>query len=141
MMSKVKWLVGNIEDIQYNQNSINWIKDDIKQNFPDTPENKEALSFFKSQIKDHEQSIKFAIEEMESTLEYKLNLQNISFNDMEVELQAIYSEVRTIEHMVQAWESDDPCEQACNDPGLQYEQGELIEKLWNDFNKKYNTSN
>lgn len=140
-MSKAKWLVSNIEDIQYNQNSINSIHEDIKQNFPDTPENKEALLFFKAQIKDHEQSIKFAIEEMESTLEYKLDVKNISFNDMEVELQTIYSEVKTSENMAQAWESDDPCEQACNDPGLQYEQGELIEELWNNFNKKYNTLN
>lgn len=138
-MINAKWLVSNIEDIQYNQDSINWIKDDIKQNFPDTPKNQEALTFFNSQIKDHEQSIKFAIEEMESTLEYKLDIQNISFNDMETELKEIHSKVQTIEDMVKAWESDDPCAQACSDPGLQYEQSEIIEQLWNNFHNKYNT--
>lgn len=139
-MINAKCLVSNIEDIQYNQNSIDWIKEDIQRNFPDTPKNQEALTFFNSQIKDHEQSIKFAIEEMESTLEYKLDIQNISFKDMEDELQTIYSEVKTSEHMAEAWESDDPCAMACNDPGLQFEQGELIDKLWNEFNNKYNTN-
>lgn len=30
--------------------------------------------------------------------------------------------------MCEAWESDDPCAQACNDPGLQFEKGEELER-------------
>lgn len=53
-------------------------------------------------------------------------------------LENIIKEEKKLSDMCEAWDSEDPCEMACNDPGLQFEQGEIVENLWAEFKQTFN---
>lgn len=59
-------------------------------------------------------------------------------NSIMSHLENIMREEKTLSNMCEAWNSEDPCEMACNDPGLQFEQGEIVERLWNEFKQTFN---
>lgn len=57
----------------------------------------------------------------------------IDIDAIEESLLQIVKQDKLTDDMRSAWESDDECAQACNDPGLQYEEGEKLESMWSDF--------
>lgn len=59
-------------------------------------------------------------------------------DSMLAHLKNIIKEEKTLSNMCEAWDSEDPCEMACNDPGLQFEQGEIVENLWAEFKQTFN---
>ena len=46
------------------------------------------------------------------------------------ELESKYGE---LDDMSKAWDSDDPCAQACSDPSDQFLLSEEIDRLWEDL--------
>lgn len=59
-------------------------------------------------------------------------MQNNAKNLIEI-LEEIHELENDLERMVDAWDSDDPCAQAENDPGLQHSLAIEISALWNEF--------
>lgn len=51
-----------------------------------------------------------------------------SFYQLRYAMDEVERLEKELSDMCDAWESDDPCAQAENDPGLQFEKGEELER-------------
>lgn len=126
-MLNAKLIISQIEDVRFALDQLEFWQRDVEQN-PDIAELKsfldEAASKYKSELAllmDYLQLPKDAV---------------IDIDSIEESLLQIVKQDKLTDDMCAAWESDDECAQACNDPGLQYEEGEKLESMWCDFYTK-----
>lgn len=126
-MLNAKLIISQIEDVRFALEHFEFFKNDVEKN-PQIEELKPLLA-------DAEQNYN---SQLELLFDY-LNLPKdtvIDIDAIEDALIAIAKQDKLTDDMSSAWESDDECDQACNDPGLQYEEGEKLESMWNDFYTK-----
>lgn len=127
-MLNAKLIISQIEEVRFALDQLEFWQRDVEQN-PDIEELKsfldEAASKYKSELAllmDYLQLPKDAV---------------IDIDAIEESLLQIVKQDKLTDDMRSAWESDDECAQACNDPGLQYEEGEKLESMWDDFYTKF----
>ena len=126
-MLNAKLIISQIEDVRFAIDQLEFWQKDVEQN-PQIEELKPILA-------NAEQTYN---SQLDLLFDY-LNLPKdtvIDIDAIEDALISITKQDKLTDDMRSAWESDDECAQACNDPGLQYEAGENLESMWNDFYTK-----
>lgn len=106
----------------------------------DPVKNKADIEQINSIIKDHDQSMTFEQEAFDQECGFHIDLSVVDHQILYHYLKELKEESTHLSGMSEAWESDDPCAMAENDPGLQFEQGNKVESLWDDFNNKFNNT-
>lgn len=84
-------------------------------------------------------SMEIEQEEFDKVCGFEVDLASVDYRSIYDDLQELQESEKHLSGMSDAWESDDACDAACNDPGLQYEQGQLVDELWASFDHKYKT--
>jgi hypothetical protein len=95
------------------------------------------VKYFEDTLQSHEYEINYAADRASDLLNFDFIYANYNLDDVKQHLEEIESIEQELTSMVNAWESDEPFSMACNDPGLQFEQGEILQRLWDEFNNKY----
>lgn len=119
------------QDLKYLEEEITYLSSDSKKK----SSYEDVINQLKEQIKDKNKDIEYHFERISDILGF--NIEGFDINSIYSALDIITIEEKNLNDMCDAWDSEDPCAMACNDPGLQFEQGELVEELWNNFNEKY----
>lgn len=76
-------------------------------------------------------------DDFNKTCEFTVDLAAVDQRQLYSVLKELHDEEEELTGMSEAWESGDACDMACNDPGLQYEQGQKVETLWAEFEQTY----
>lgn len=136
-----KHLLRYLESYQTYQGLKKDMEDIFTQVTFDPVKNKADIDQINSIIKDHEQSMTFEQEAFDQECGFHIDLAVVDHHILYSALKELKEESNHLSGMAEAWESDDPYAMAENDPGLQFEQGNKVESLWDDFNNKFNTTN
>lgn len=86
-------------------------------------------------INDHKEEIKDINESLDLIFGFKLKIDNV--NEIINDIESISECKRELQLMYKSWESEDSCDMACNDPGLQYEKEEFLNNMISNFKNKY----
>lgn len=90
-------------------------------------------------IKCFQSSMEIEQEDFDKVCGFEVDLDSVHYRSIYNDLKDLQEAEQQLSDMSAAWESDNACDAACSDPGLQYEQGQLIEELWDSFEQKYKT--
>lgn len=134
-------LLNALDSFQSYQSLKKDMEDIFTQVKLDPVKDKVEIAYINREIACFVSSMEIEQEDFNKVCGFDVNLGNIDQRDLYDSLKELQDEEKHLSGMAAAWESDDACEAACNDPGLQYEQGEKVESLWNDFDTTYNKSN
>lgn len=134
-------LLNALDSFQSYQSLKKDMEDIFTQVKLDPVKDKVEIAYIKREIACFLSSMEIEQEDFNKVCGFDVNLGTIDQRDLYDSLKELQDEETYLSGMAAAWESDDACEAACNDPGLQYEQGEKVESLWNDFDTTYNKSN
>ena len=136
-----KYLLSYLESYQTYQGLKKDMEDIFTQVTFDPVKDKADIDQINSIIKDYAQSMSFEQEAFDRECEFPIDLAVVDHHDLYDALKELKDESNYLSGMSEAWESEDPYAMAENDPGLQFEQGNKIESLWDDFNNKFNKTN
>jgi hypothetical protein len=121
------------------------LKKDMESIFTDVPldpvKDKVDIDKINKEISCFASSMEIEQEDFNKVCGFDVDLSVIDQRELYDLLKEIQDEENEMTAMSKAWDSGDACEMACNDPGLQYEQGEKVEQLWADFENTYNKTN
>lgn len=134
-------LLNALDSFQSYQSLKKDMEDIFTQVKLDPVKDKVEIAYIKREIACFLSSMEIEQEDFNKVCGFDVNLGTIDQRDLYDSLKELQDEETYLSGMAAAWGSDDACEAACNDPGLQYEQGEKVESLWNDFDTTYNKSN
>lgn len=134
-------LLNALDSFQSYQSLKKDMEDIFTQVKLDPVKDKVEIAYINREIACFVSSMEIEQEDFNKVCGFDVNLGTIDQRDLYDSLKELQDEETYLSGMAAAWESDDACEAACNDPGLQYEQGEKVESLWNDFDTTYNKSN
>lgn len=134
-------LLNALDSFQSYQSLKKDMEDIFTQVKLDPVKDKVEIAYINREIACFVSSMEIEQEDFNKVCGFDVDLGAINQLDLYDSLKELQDEEKYLSGMSAAWESDDACEAACNDPGLQYEQGEKVEGLWNDFDTTYNKSN
>lgn len=137
---KAKHLLSYLESYQTYQGLKKDMEDIFTQVTFDPVKDKADIDQINSIINDHAQSMSFEQEAFDEECGFHIDLALVDRHYLYAALKEIKEESAYLNGMSEAWESDDPFAMAENDPGLQFEQGNKVENLWDDFNNKFNNT-
>lgn len=92
-------------------------------------------------ILSEQQSLSYQQENLFQTLGFSVDIDLESLSRLEDRLNELKNAEQELADMAEAWDSEDPCAMACNDPGLQFEQSMENERLLAAFLADYNKEN
>lgn len=131
VMVEIKIILDYLQDLKYTEEEISYLSLDPKKKISC----EDIINQLKENVKDRNKDIEYHFERISEILGFEIK--EFDIQSIYSELEIITNEEKNLNDMCDAWDSEDPCAMACNDPGLQFEQGELVEELWNKFNEKY----
>jgi hypothetical protein len=134
-------LLNALDSFQSYQSLKKDMEDIFTQVTLDPVKDKVEIAYIKREIACFVSSMEIEQEDFNKVCGFDVDLETIDQRDLYDSLKELQEEEKYLSGMAAAWESDDACEAACNDPGLQYEQGEKVEQLWADFENNYNKTN
>lgn len=131
-------------DILHSYETYQELKKDMEDIFAqvtfDPIKDKVQIDQINSNIVSHTRSLETEQDDFNEVAGFVVDLSVVDLRDLYDTLKELKDEEKYLSGMAAAWESDDACEAACNDPGLQFEQGNKVERLWEDFDTTYNKS-
>lgn len=130
-MNQIEIIESYQQDLKYLEEEISYLSLDLKKK----SSHEDVINQLKEQIKDKNKDIEYHFERISDILGF--NIECFDINSIYSDLDFITIEEKNLNDMCAAWDSEDPCAMACNDPGLQFEQGEVVEELWKNFNERY----
>ena len=104
----------------------------------DPIKDKSQIDKINSNIVDYTRSLESEQEEFYEVAGFDVDLSVVDLRNLYAILKELKDEVTYLSGMSASWESADACEAAYNDPGLQYDQSEKVELLWETFKTTYN---
>lgn len=132
-------------DILHSYETYQELKKDMEDIFTqvtfDPIKDKKEIDQINANIVCYTRSLETEQDEFNDVACFGVDLSVVDLRNLYEALKELQSEEKELRGMAAAWESGDACEMACNDPGLQYEQGEKVERLWDDFDTAYNKTN
>lgn len=130
-MNQIEIIESYQQDLKYLEKEIAYLSLDLKNK----SSYEDVINQLKEQIKDKNKDIEYHFERISEILGFEIK--EFDIQSIYSELEIITNEEKNLNDMCDAWDSEDPCAMACNDPGLQFEQGEVVEELWKNFNERY----
>lgn len=109
--------LGFQQDLKYLEEEIAYLSLDLKNK----SSYEDVINQLKEQIKDKNKDIEYHFERISEILGFEIK--EFDIQSIYSELEIITNEEKNLNDMCDAWDSEDPCAMACNDPGLQFEQG------------------
>lgn len=109
----------------------------IEEHNFDAVKDKHHIEQINREIACFKSSLEIEQEDFNKVCGFDIDLATVDQRDLYDTLQELQEEEKALSGMADAWASDDECAMACNDPGLQYEQGEKVEELWSEFERTY----
>lgn len=131
-------LINILESYQTYQELKKDMEDIFKQVTFDPVKDKTHVDQINGNIACFISSSQIEQEDFDKVCEFQVDLASTNLHDLYHTLKELQDEEKELSGMAEAWDSGDECAMACNDPGLQYEQGERVEELWRAFELKYN---
>lgn len=131
VMVEIEIILDYLQNLKYTEEEISYLSLDPKKKISC----EDIINQLKENVKDRNKDIEYHFERISEILGFEIK--EFDIQSIYSELEIITNEEKNLNDMCDAWDSEDPCAMACNDPGLQFEQGELVEELWNKFNEKY----
>lgn len=134
-------LLNALDSFQSYQSLKKDMEDIFTQVKLDPVKDKVEIAYINREISCFVSSMEIEQEDFNKVCGFDVDLGAIDQRDLYDSLKELQEEEKYLSGMAASWESGDACEMACNDPGLQYEQGEKVEQLWADFENTYNKTN
>lgn len=131
VMVELEIIVDYLQDLKYTEDEISYLSLDPKKKISC----EDIINQLKENVKDRNKDIEYHFERISEILGFEIK--KFDIQSIYSELEIITQEEQNLNDMCAAWDSEDPCSMACNDPGLQFEQGEVLEELWKNFNERY----